>query len=252
MNEVEKDFKQLVKDGALGHAYIFYGGSLSDELESAKSLANYLEHKKWEVSEKILVDSLFIDGTQADLGVDVARTFSEFLYRQPVASSRRTLIVHAAGELTPQAQNAILKISEEPPSHALIILTVQDLNVLPQTLLSRFQKIYLSNSTGVEINKYEDLSPAQSHAKELVETFLMSDERGKVELIKNLAKDERDIEEKGKKVVDHFITYLMIELAKKPEQNWRALKHLLHRYTMMNDYQTNRRLQLEAVLQFLK
>lgn len=247
MNEVEKDFRQLVKDEALGHAYIFYGGSLSEELKFARELANFIENRKWEIDNRLLVDALLIDGTQLDLGVDVARSFSEFLYRQPVASSRRTLIVHAAGELTQQAQNAILKISEEPPAHSLIILTVQDFNVLLPPLLSRFQKVAFA-----ENKKEEVLSPAQTHAKELVETFLMSDERGKVELIKNLAKDERDIEEKGKKVVDHFITYLMIELAKKPEQNWRALKHLLHRFTLMNDFQTNRRLQLEAVLQFLK
>ena len=234
-----------------GHAYIFYGGSLNQELAQAKAFASSLENK---TSDQVLIDTLIIDGTQLNLGVDVARSFSEFLYRQPVASSRRTLIVHAAGELTDQAQNAILKISEEPPSHALIILTVQDLNVLLPPLLSRFQKVaFVPTRVGIPTKVgTETLTTAQSEAKELVEKFLMSDERGKSELIKNLAKDERDIKEKGQKVVDHFIKYLIEELAKKPEQNWRALKHLLHRYTLMNDFQTNRRLQLEAVLQFLK
>ena len=245
--QLEKDFKSLIKNEALGHAYIFYGGNLAEELAFAKSLANFLEHKKWGVSEGVLTEASIIDGTQLNLGVDVARSFSEFLYRQPVTSSRRTLIVHAAGELTEQAQNALLKISEEPPKHALIILTVQDFNVLLAPLLSRFQKVAFTDGGSAEV-----LTPAQTEAKDLVEKFLMSNERDKSELIKNLAKNERDIEEKGKKVVDHFINYLIIELAKKPEQNWRALKHLLHRFTMMNDYQTNRRLQLEAVLQFLK
>ena len=246
-NDVEKDFKALIKNEALGHAYILYGGALTGELDVAQSLANYLETKAWEPSSKILMDARVIDGTQQNLGVDVAREFSEFLYRQPVASPRRTLIVHAAGELTPQAQNALLKIAEEPPSHALIILTVTDLNTILPALLSRFQKIHIPNSGGKE-----SLSSAQTEAKELVEKFLLSNERGRSEIIKTMVKDEREIEAKGEKVVDHFVRYLIEELAKKPDENWRALKHLLHRFTMMNDYSTNKRLQLEAVLQFFK
>src|SRR6185436_16208259 len=69
---IEKDFKKLIAEEALGHAYIFYGGALSEELEAAKSLANFLEHKKWEVSGAVLLDSMLIDGTQLNLGVDVA------------------------------------------------------------------------------------------------------------------------------------------------------------------------------------
>lgn len=247
IEQLEKDFKNLVKNKSLSHGYILYGGSLSQELEFSRSLANYLESKKWDSPQTVLVDALVINGTQEKLGVDMARTFSDFLYKQPVTSERRTLIVHSAGELTPQAQNAILKIAEEPPAHSLIILTVKNLNVLLPPLLSRFQKIAFPES-----RETEKLTPAESEARELVEKFLLSSEKGRSDLIKNLIVSERDIEAKGEKVVDHFVRYLIIELHKDPEANWRGLKHLLHRFSMMSDFQTNKRLQLESVLQFLK
>jgi DNA polymerase III delta prime subunit len=247
VSSIERDFKSLIKNEALGHGYIFYGGSLAEELETAKSLANYLENGNWKIENKILLDALVVDGTQVDLGVDVARSFSDFLYRQPAVSSRRTLIVHCAGEFTSQAQSALLKISEEPPASALIILTVGDINVLQSPLLSRFAKIVFPRATDEAI-----LTPAEIKAKDFLKQFLVSSEAGRSEIIKKMIVEERDIEAKGDLVVDHFTKYLIIELAKKPEENWRALKHLLNRFTLMNDYSTNKRLQLDSVLQFLK
>ncbi len=247
IKEIESDFKKLAEKETLAQGYIFFGPDMAQAFLAAHSIANYLETKQWEQSQAVLFDALVIDGKKQDLGVDVAREFSSFLYKQPVASQKRTLIVHAAGDLTTQAQNALLKIAEEPPKHALIILVVRDLGVLLPPLLSRFQKLYISAAKGARPNRSE----IESQADELVRKFLGSTAKGRSDMIKELATNEKEILEKGDKMIDTFVDALIEELAKKPELNWRALKALLYRQTAMGDYSTNKRLQLESVLPFI-
>ncbi len=245
-----KELQQRVKSGVLAHAYVFHGPMVAAQFSVAKSLANFLETKQWSEPEGVLLDAKCIDGTQQNLGVDVTREFSEFLYRQPVASAKRTLIVSSAAEFTDQAQNAILKIVEEPPSHGLIILTLRDVNSLLPALRSRLQKIYVAPSP-------EDLPAMHAEARqagrarELVEKFLMSAAGERSKLVKGLVDEDKEAE-KNEQIVEAFVRELIAELAKKPEQHVHALKELLKRQTAMGDYSTSKKLQLEAALQFLR
>ncbi len=240
-------FKQLVKDNSLSHGYILHGPDTNVQFAFARHLATYLETGKWSEPERLLSDALFIDGSKVELGIDVSRSFSEFLYRKSAVSSRRTLVVNNATDFTPQAINALLKIAEEPPANSLIILTVHELGALLPTLLSRFQKVYFSGGAGPT----HEFSEIEKQAGELVEKFLMSNEKGKSEIIKEITADDKEVEKEAN-ILDTFSKFLLIELAKKPEENWRALKHLLARTTAMNDYSTNKKLQLEAVIPFIK
>lgn len=247
MNNPEQDLKRLAKDGELGQGYIFHGADAQGMFAVAQKLANFLETKAWEVPAGVLSDVMLVDGTKQDLGVDVAREFTGFLYKFPVASKYRTLVVNGAIDLTPQAQNALLKIVEEPPEHGLIILVVNELTVLLPPLLSRFQKIFFSSSEAKTV-----LSPAEEEAQTLVKKFLATNNpKGRSDIIKEMVTSEKEINEKAEKVVDHFTKFLILELYKKPEANWRALKHLLRRQQVMNDFSTNKRLQLESVIQFI-
>lgn len=247
--EIEQDFKKLLNNEALGHAYVLHGPHLAVQFALAKSLANFLEKGKWSLPEGVLLDGKFIDGTMQDLGVNVAREFSEFLYRQPVSSPRRTLVINGAAEFTTQAQNAILKIVEEPPSHGLIILTVRDINSLVVPLKSRLQSLYVA----LEKGEKPTYTPLEEKAIELVEKFMMSAPEGRKQMVKKMVDDDKeDTVEKRAKITDTFVSCLIGELAKKPEQNALALKEVLKRQTAMADYSTNRKLQLESFLQYLK
>lgn len=245
IQELEKDLKNLIKNDALGQAYVFFGPQVAELFSIARQLANFLEHKKWQEPGKVLLDARFIDGEAQNLGVDEARQFSEFLYRHPVESPRRTLVVSSAHELTPQAQNAILKLVEEPPAHALIILTLRDTGALLVPLLSRLQKIYVSGSGE------GSLSETEQRAAELVEKFLLSSGPARDAFIKDLVAQDKETVEKSAKIVDTFLRTLIVELAKRPEQNARALREALRRQTAISDYSTNKKLQLEALLPYL-
>ncbi len=63
------------------------------------------------------------------------------LYRAPYAGGRRVAIVDAADSLHVEAANAFLKTLEEPPAGAVIILLVEREERLPETVLSRCQRL---------------------------------------------------------------------------------------------------------------
>lgn len=246
--KIAKEFQALHAAGLLGHGYILYGPEPQAQLACAQSLASFLETKRWEIGSGVHSDTLLIDGTAQDLGVDVARTFSDFLYRNPVASSRRTLIVHHASELTTQAQNAILKLAEEPPAHALILITVRELGSLLGPLRSRLAAYYLPASHAGAVER----TPREARAELLVEKLLLSRPAERAALIKELIEeDKEDSVEKKDKIVDTFLSCLIAELAQRPEKNLPALRQALLRQTAMSDYSTSKKLQLEALLQFL-
>ncbi len=247
LGTLAKQFQQLAKKDVLAQAYVLHGPVVAAQFAFAKELANFLETKEWQKPTNILLDAKFIDGSSQKLGVEVAREFSDFLYRQPAVSSRRTLVINNATDFTDQAQNAILKIVEEPPSHALIILTMRDVNSLLPALKSRLQAVYVAPDSTMKAA----LSPVEERAQEILEKFLMTSGSERSKLLKSLVDEDKE-SEKGEQIVDAFVRALIVELAKKPEQNTLALKELLKRQTAMGDFSTSKKLQLEAALQFLR
>jgi len=137
-----REFKGLLKDGSLGHNYIFFGPSRAGKTFFARNLANHLE--KGEFAEPgTLNDFLYIvPDENAVIGIDRIREIKGFLAQFPNMSSRRTVVVKDAEAMTTEAQNALLKIAEEPPAGGLIIIIVSDPEALLPTLRSRFQKIF--------------------------------------------------------------------------------------------------------------
>lgn len=143
------DLKTLASKKRLAHGYIFFGPAKVGKCLTAKSLANYLETGDFFYSEdenrRVLQDCLLITpGEHGTIGIDALRAVRYFLWQRPVKSSYRTVIIDDGHLLTPEAQNSILKITEEPPPSALLIIVVHDPGILGPTLASRFQKIYFS------------------------------------------------------------------------------------------------------------
>ncbi|MGE0056489.1 MAG: ATP-binding protein [Dehalococcoidia bacterium] len=69
------------------------------------------------------------------------RRLERILSLSPYAGGRRVAIVDAADTLQTEAANAFLKTLEEPPAGAVIILLAEREERLPETVLSRCQKL---------------------------------------------------------------------------------------------------------------
>lgn len=74
------------------------------------------------------------------VSVEVIRTMIKDIYLKPYQGDWKVYIIPRAEILTFQAQNALLKTLEEPPDHAVIILTSSQPEKLLPTVLSRCQK----------------------------------------------------------------------------------------------------------------
>lgn len=76
-------------------------------------------------------------------GIEQVRNMQKVAYRKPMQGKSKALILEDAEKLTTEAQNALLKLLEEPPQHTFVFLScTTDANFLP-TILSRCKKIVL-------------------------------------------------------------------------------------------------------------
>jgi DNA polymerase III delta prime subunit len=99
---------------------------------------------------------------ERDISVERTREATRFLGSFPYTGQKKVLIIRDAHRLTEAAQNALLKILEEPPSYAVIILTTHELGRILPTTLSRCQQI------SFRLVSTEEMTNAQSFHAELL------------------------------------------------------------------------------------
>lgn len=235
-----KDFQGLVKRGKLSHAYIFFGEPQVGKFYFAKHLANLLENNKFEIASRVLQDALVLESAT---GIDAMRSLKSFLWQKPVISLKRTVIIDNADRLTPEAQNAILKIVEEPPASALLVLVANQLDNLLPPLVSRLQKIYFGRLKDEEAPLGRPGRVPNEEAEQYAIEFLKT--RGnRSALIKKLVEAQKETPE----LLDSFFEALILRLRQDPIKNYQLLKSVLHRLFLIKQYNTNKRLQLEAIM----
>lgn len=99
------------------------------------------------------IEEITGEGGERSFHIDRIRDLKEKAYILPNEAAVRVLILTEAHTMTPQAQNALLKILEEPPGHLVFILTCESRAQMLPTIRSRTQVITLS---GVE---WEEAAP---------------------------------------------------------------------------------------------
>lgn len=75
--------------------------------------------------------------------IDAVREARQEAYIRPNEAERKVFILENAQNMTVQAQNALLKIIEEPPANVVFILTCENKAALLQTVLSRVSVVTL-------------------------------------------------------------------------------------------------------------
>jgi DNA polymerase-3 subunit delta' len=141
----QKDLIRLAERGTLAHGYLFFGPEHVGKATFAHAFANYLETATFAPPGTRPLSDVFLPTMPPDsasIGIETVRAVKHFLYQTPAASPRRTVCIADAELLTTEAQNALLKIAEEPPSRGLLILASYDPERLLPTLRSRLQAVY--------------------------------------------------------------------------------------------------------------
>lgn len=137
-------FSKIVREGSLGHAYLFFGDAETGKHAFARSFAAFLETGEWREDGHVLIDVISVGPDEkGTIGIDAARELKKFLWQTPLVSARRTAIIDSAEALTDEAQSALLKLVEEPSPHALLLFTTYEPSVLFPPLRSRLTKVYI-------------------------------------------------------------------------------------------------------------
>ena len=89
-------------------------------------------------------DLEYIDYKEQEIPVAVARELRQQIYLLPNDCDRRVVLIRHAHKLNIAAQNALLKVLEEPPEYAFFILTSEQPGSILETILSRCSKYNLA------------------------------------------------------------------------------------------------------------
>jgi DNA polymerase III subunit gamma/tau len=125
-----------IKQKKVSHAYLFCGGRGTGKTTVARIVAREIGCNDEDIIE--------IDAA-SNRGIDEIRELREAVRTAPFSSPYKVYIIDEAHMLTKEAANALLKTLEEPPSHVIFILATTDPDKLPQTIVSRCQKVIFKN-----------------------------------------------------------------------------------------------------------
>ena len=152
---IQNDMHALIRKEALFHAYLFFGEDTAAIAGWVRRLAHALERGSFEDNAGFLNDALEIRPTEREtIGIDAVRAAQTFLYQKPIISKRRMAVIWPAEALTDEAQSALLKIIEEPPQNALIVVIARAEDGVLSTIRSRMHPMYVP--AGKETKEGED------------------------------------------------------------------------------------------------
>ncbi len=159
-----------IKQKKISHAYLFCGGRGTGKTTVARIVARDIGCNPEDIIE--------IDAA-SNRGIDEIRALRDAVRTSPFSSPYKVYIVDEAHMLTKEAANALLKTLEEPPSHVVFILATTDPEKLPQTIVSRCQKVVF-NQPDLKVLADRLISVAEKEDRRLsVETAELIARHGK-------------------------------------------------------------------------
>ena len=168
-NEMVKDhFKKAIANHKISHAYILTGEAGMGRKSIANAFAMTLLcekggsepcmscHSCKQVMSGNHPDLIYVTHEkQGSIGVDdVREQINDTIMIRPYSSYYKIYIVDEAEKMTVQAQNALLKTIEEPPSYAVIILITTNQEAFLPTILSRCVQMKLKPLKDFTIKSY--------------------------------------------------------------------------------------------------
>lgn len=166
------DISSRIARGDLSHAYIVEGdpGSGRHTLALATAAALAPQSLRDKVMRGLCPDIMYIgiDEGRKTTGVDTVREIRRQAMMTPTELDFKFFIIENAETLTPGAQNAFLKMLEEPPAGNYFFLLIRSGVLLLPTVLSRCVHIRMQRFSDEELADY--LVGSEKSARELRES----------------------------------------------------------------------------------
>jgi DNA polymerase III delta prime subunit len=262
-----KYFENLLRDGLLGHAYLFTGQDSAGKKSFAEDICTLLTGKGFENNPDLkfiypgmkedLAPSSSADPRSAvgfgeasrhlekrrawggagkySIDIESIRDLKSFMYLKPHSSDYKLAVIENAEMTSIAAANAMLKILEEPPRNSVLVLISSKHKLLPGTILSRCETVVFPPAKEVET---KEMTEALSELRKVVRQNM-------AERIQYAKK----IHEKGDyaEIVNLWLRSLRLRLSDKPASA-PVLKELLRLSHIVSQPQYNHRIALENFL----
>ncbi len=179
---------QGIKRGAVSHAYLFTGEAGTGKRKMAFWLAQALlcldqtQAPCGRCEQCIRAESgnnpdlnrfaLTDLSSKKSIGADDIRAVIADAYIKPFGARYKVYIIEDGDALTPAAQNAMLKILEEPPSYVVFIICSTNADSLLPTVVSRSRVVRFAACGGADIDRYVAQSyPALAHMSGFIAAY---------------------------------------------------------------------------------
>lgn len=179
---VKKSLISAIRNDQVAHAYIFSGPRGTGKTTIARILARAMNCTDRNEGQPCLAcancrDSGSVDVIEIDAAsnrkIDDIRNLRDKIKFSPIAAKYKIYIVDEVHMLTREAFNALLKMLEEPPKHAIFILATTEPEKVPDTVLSRCQRFDFKPISIKEMAKYLKKIARKEQVKIDQESLLM-------------------------------------------------------------------------------
>ncbi len=163
-NEIKETIKSCILSGRFPHAFIIEGetGSGRHTLARLLAAAAVCESQNAPCGNCRVCDLILRDGHSdvltyssdgATFKIDIVREIRDNAYIMPIEAKRKVNILLDCDKMNEPAQNAFLKVLEEPPEFMVFILITQNAQSLLTTVRSRCVTLTVQNP---ELNESAD------------------------------------------------------------------------------------------------
>lgn len=161
-------FQNAITMDKVSHAYILSGADKSGKMMLAEAFAAALQCEKGGISpcgechsckqaeNRNQPDIIYVTHEKPNtLGVeDIRKQLNDDIVLKPYSSRYKIYIIDEAEKMNVQAQNALLKTIEEPPSYARILLLTTNADSFLPTILSRCVRLDLKAVADDKIRRF--------------------------------------------------------------------------------------------------
>lgn len=179
MQKEKQRILELYKKDVLPHTLLLWGKEstnvkkqIVEDIGSrifAENNENKISRYRTQINEKQHPDFILTaPDNRNKIRLEKIHEIHNLMLRAPFQSPVRIILIHNAEKMTPQAQNALLKLTEEPPEKNILFLTVLKPNSLLDTIKSRSVAIHIKKSYENKSSIFFDYSP---YIKDFCELF---------------------------------------------------------------------------------
>lgn len=268
-----KYFNHVIKNGILGHAYVFTGPEMIGKRTLALELFRTINGRDSSGDPDFKFLGPKISEGESKIYIEDIRDLKSFFSLKPYRGPYKFALIDDAHVLTAEAANALLKILEEPPAFSVIVLVTNLAGTLPGTIISRCEevKFVLANPEEMALyfSKHKKLNQEDMEflvklsggriglADKISQGNGLADAKKAVDDLRKLLNSgicekldyAKKVHEKGdyRPKIDYWLDWVSAHVSTAPK-NEKIVKDLLSLHQIISQPQFNHRLALESFL----